>query len=181
MKKTNFKNLTSKDYVCIHNKIGKRTYLNRPSKPEEQDILYRLYSPRVQLLENTNTNSSWLSIEYLSAGSKKITNIRCEFKNNILIVIVAIDALNRRGNNRDTMSHIVFNVSETCSDIIAENESIKKITVLLENKTKIKEEGFTDTLSIIKGTTSITDPYEEYPFVPSSSNSDEYPIEEEEK
>ncbi|SDS05647.1 hypothetical protein SAMN05216503_1838 [Polaribacter sp. KT25b] len=182
MKKTNFKNLDPKEYACIHNKIGKRTYLNRPSEPEEQEILYRLYSPRVQLLDNIKNGNSYISIEYLSAGSKKISNIKCEFKDNILSIIIDINALNNNGNDKNTMSHIVFNVSETCKDLITKEDSIDKITVLLQNNNKLKAESLTENLLIIKGTTTITDPYEEYPpFAPTSISLGEYPIEEEEK
>lgn len=182
MEKTNFKNLATEEYACIHNKIGKRTYLNRPSTPEEKEILYRLYSPRVQLLDNIKNNSAWISIEYLSTGSKEISNIKCEFNDNILGIVVDINALNNRGNDKNTMSHIVFNVSETCKDLINQKDSIDKITVLLQNNNKLKAESLTESLLIIKGTTTITDPYEEYPpFAPTSVSLGEYPIEEEEE
>lgn len=149
---------TIKNFQCINNRIRGKFFNVRPSKPEEKDILYLTYSPRSQVLKNTNTNTIWLSVDFLSVGSAKISSIKYEVIDDYLNIYIDLDSKNNSGK-RNTLSQVICDITDI------KKSNLKTVNTFLGKFSY--EDNERTIINNLTGSkkTSDTDPFEEFPFL----------------
>ena len=75
--KTKLFKMEIKDYYRVNCKIAKRLRNRRPDI-YELHILYKMFTPRVQFLHNSDNDFIYASIDYLSQKGVKINTINCK-------------------------------------------------------------------------------------------------------
>jgi hypothetical protein len=150
-----------KDYYRVNCKIAKRLRNRRPDI-YELHILYKMFTPRVQFLHNSDNDFIYASIDYLSQKGVKINTINCKLDSTskTLNVKININSIVDNGKNKDKITHVIFKVPGEFS-----KNDYNKMSVSITNELELKKYQTLGPQALIDNKTTVTDPILGFPFV----------------
>lgn len=137
-----------KSIQCVNIKIAKRI-VDVYSNESQKKVLYRSFSPRAQFLKSNDQN--WLSVDFLSEGNSKVDKISEKLVGEVLEIEIFFK--DNKGGNRDTMCHIIMEISDVIKNISGQ----KKYCIVLKN--------YSNNAIETNKRITVTDPYEDFPLI----------------